>query len=197
MARSASHIENVKLVVVGDGAVGKTCLLIGYTSNSFLDEYVPTVFDNFSTNVQVGNKIAAISLWDTAGQEDFDRLRPLSYMDTDIFLLCFSLTHLSSFANISTKWHPEVNHYCPTSLQLLVGTKLDLRDNSTSEKEVISTQQGQKLATAINAVRYMECSALTQNGLNEVFDVAIRVVVEGSEKKKKILKRKKKQCIIL
>eukprot|EP01126_Amoeba_proteus_P040903 TRINITY_DN4388_c0_g1_i2.p1 TRINITY_DN4388_c0_g1~~TRINITY_DN4388_c0_g1_i2.p1 ORF type:complete len:201 (-),score=34.71 TRINITY_DN4388_c0_g1_i2:51-653(-) len=176
-------MESVKLVVVGDGAVGKTCLLIAYTSNSFPKEYVPTVFDNYSANVKVADKTVALSLWDTAGQEDYDRLRPLSYPQTNVFLLCFSVISETSFKNVKTKWWPEVTHHCPTD-NVLVGTKVDLRDNpefleSLKEKGLspISLQQGEQLAAEIKAVKYLECSALTQKGLKEVFDFAIKNVL--------------------
>jgi len=172
-------INHAKCVVVGDGAVGKTCLLISYTCNAFPGEYIPTVFDNYSANIILEGKPVTIDLWDTAGQEDYDRLRPLCYPQTDIFLVCFSLVSPASFENIRSKWRPELSRHCPQTPKILVGLKLDLRDDpdivsrlAAKRLAPISTAQGLQMMKDIGAIKYFECSALTQRGLRDVFQLA-------------------------
>ena len=87
----------IKIVTVGDGEVGKTCLLIVYTQEYFPKSYVPTVFDNYCANHIIGGQSVVLSLHDTAGQEEYDRLRPLSYPGADIFLLLGSVNVPESF----------------------------------------------------------------------------------------------------
>jgi len=185
-------MQNIKCVVVGDGAVGKTCLLISYTTNKFPSEYVPTVFDNYAVTVMIGGDPYTLGLFDTAGQEDYDRLRPLSYPQTDIFLVCFSVVNPASFDNVREKWVSEIMHHCPKTPFLLVGTQIDLREDhktldslNRNRQKPITVDQGMKLAKELKAVKYVECSALNQRGLKNVFDEAILAALDPPTQKVK------------
>lgn len=193
-------MQSVKCVVVGDGAVGKTCLLIVYTSNTFPTDYIPTVFDNYSASLMVDGKAINLGLWDTAGQADYDRLRPLAYPNADVILVCFSLAHLPSYENVRLKWEKELNQFCSKLPWVLVGTKLDLREDPESAPQVtqfITTEMGQKLASQIGAVSYVECSALTMKGIRSVFEKAILAVLHPESRTPVRPPKKKSFCSIL
>jgi small GTP-binding protein len=178
-------MKHIKCVVVGDGAVGKTCLLLSYTTNAFPDEYIPTVFDNYSANVMVEDQQINLQLWDTAGQEDYKKIRPLSYPETDVFVICFSLIAPTSLENVQNMWVPEVKEHCPTTPYILVGMKSDLRDQFTQHTdeyrskglEPVAASKAEEMKRVIGAQTYIECSARIQYNLKEVFEAAIKVVL--------------------
>lgn len=181
-----------KLVIVGDGACGKTCLLIVFSKDEFPEVYVPTVFENYVADTKVDDKVVELALWDTAGQEDYDRLRPLSYPDTDVILMCFSIDSPDSLENIPEKWVPEVKHFCPNVPIVLVGNKKDLRQDAYTIKELSRTKQqpvsyaeGEQMAQRIGAKCYLECSALTKENVENVFQQATRAALARQKTKKK------------
>ncbi|KAI9357636.1 P-loop containing nucleoside triphosphate hydrolase protein [Zopfochytrium polystomum] len=179
-----STVIRRKLVVVGDGACGKTCLLFVFTNQKFPETHVPTVFETYVADVNLDGQPIALSLWDTAGQEDYDRLRPLSYNDTDVILICFSIDSPDSLENVSVKWYEEILHYCPNRPIILVGCKKDIRHDPRVIEELrrigqapITPQQGEEAAARIGAYRYIECSARTGEGVMDVFKHALRSTI--------------------
>ncbi|KZV86883.1 ras-domain-containing protein [Exidia glandulosa HHB12029] len=167
----------IKLIVVGDHAVGKTCLLTSYTTNKFPSGYVPTIFDSYAATVMVDGDPYTLGLFDTAGQDEYDRLRPLSYPQTDVFLVCFNVTSPASFENVKGKWFPEAHQHCPGVPCLIVGTQIDLRNDqgvldrlSRDKQQPITPEMGDRLARELGAFKYVECSALTQEGVKNVFE---------------------------
>lgn len=174
-----------KLVIVGDGACGKTCLLIVFSKDQFPEVYVPTVFENYIADIEVDGKQVELALWDTAGQEDYDRLRPLSYPDTDVILMCYSIDNPDSLENISEKWTPEVKHFCPSVPIILVGNKKDLRNDENTRRELakikqepVKTEDGREMAMRISAFGFLECSAKTKEAVREVFDMATKAALQ-------------------
>ncbi|XP_059588522.1 transforming protein RhoA isoform X1 [Alligator mississippiensis] len=181
-----------KLVIVGDGACGKTCLLIVFSKDQFPEVYVPTVFENYVADIEVDGKQVELALWDTAGQEDYDRLRPLSYPDTDVILMCFSIDSPDSLENIPEKWTPEVKHFCPNVPIILVGNKKDLRNDDHTRRELakmkqepVKPEEGRDMANRIGAFGYLECSAKTKDGVREVFEMATRAALQAKRGRKK------------
>jgi small GTP-binding protein len=154
----------------------------------------------------VDKTMYSLGLWDTAGQEDYDRLRPLSYPNTDIFLICFSVVSRTSFKNVKSKWFPEITHHAPDVPILLVGTKIDARNDDVKTMSppttttttttaaasatlnmtsaYVSTEEGREMAKELlgHAHQYAECSSMTQEGLKAVFDQAILLSIRNTSK---------------
>ncbi|KAL1272446.1 hypothetical protein QQF64_028308 [Cirrhinus molitorella] len=154
--------------------------------------YVPTVFENYIADIEVDSKQVELALWDTAGQEDYDRLRPLSYPDTDVILMCFSIDSPDSLENIPEKWTPEVKHFCPNVPIILVGNKKDLRNDEHTRRELtkmkqepVKPEEGRDMANRISAFGYLECSAKTKEGVREVFEMATRAALQVRKRKKR------------
>ncbi|KIM29054.1 hypothetical protein M408DRAFT_329077 [Serendipita vermifera MAFF 305830] len=190
-----------KLVVVGDGGCGKTCLLIGYAENRFPETYIPTVFENYVTTVPFEGKLIELALWDTAGQEEYDRLRPLSYPESSVILVVFAIDYPTSLENVTDKWYPEVAHFCEGTPLILVGTKTDLRGDDHTRRMLsaqglkpVSPEQGGAVAKEIGA-KYIECSAKTGQGLQDVFTLALRESMKGSRWTK--ISGKTRKCVLM
>ena len=189
MNQSNKREDDLKLILVGDSAVGKTCLLLTYLHGTFPEEYIPTIIDGYQ------KKIANldVSLVDTAGRYDYDIIRPQSYVNTDIVLVCFSISSPDSLARVSSEWLPEVERHGHGCALLLVGTKLDLRSDPDVLAKItpVANAEGKAMAKRIGAGGYVECSSFKGINLEKVFSTAVSIV----QKKSKVVS--KSSCILL
>jgi len=166
-----------KLVIIGDGACGKTSLLCSFALGEFPKEYQPTIFENYVAEIRLDGKPVQLALWDTAGQEEYERLRPLSYSKSHVILIAYAIDTPDSLENVTVKWIEEVRSICgPTIPIILVGCKSDLRPSPDHPDyhKYVSRQQAERVAQAIGARDYRECSALRIQGVDDVFECATR-----------------------
>ncbi|KAJ3115845.1 GTP-binding protein Rho1 [Phlyctochytrium bullatum] len=161
-----------KLVVVGDGGCGKTALLTVFATGTFPEQYIPTVFETVNKIFSVDGSTIEFSLWDTAGQEEYERLRPLAYSDSHVIVICFDITLRDSLENIPQKWYPEINQYCHGVPIIVVGCKADRRPDVPSS---VSYEEGKAVAARIGARSYVECSAKLNQNVVDVFQHAARI----------------------
>lgn len=173
-----------KLVIIGDGACGKTSLLSVFTLGFFPTHYVPTVFENYVTDCRVDGRSVQLALWDTAGQEDYERLRPLAYAQSHVILIGFSVDSPDSLENVHSKWIDEARERCPDVPIILVGLKADLRQDPVAVEEMrkrsqkfVTPREGEQMAQLCGARKYLECSSLTGEGVDDVFEAATRAAL--------------------
>jgi small GTP-binding protein len=189
-------MQSIKIVVVGDGAVGKTSFLISFTMMAFPTEYVPTTFDNFNAVYEFEGAQIFLGLWDTAGQAEFEKMRPMSYKESDVYLLFFSVVNPTSLENIKLRWVEEIRFHSPTAPLFLVGTQTDSREDEeiildlqSKGKEPVSAREAQEVAREIGAVSYFEISARNME-FGGIFDELIRYEINVH----RCSKRKGKFC---
>nr|XP_029727536.1 ras-like GTP-binding protein RhoL [Aedes albopictus] len=190
-----SH-DMLNIVVVGDGTVGKTCLLHAYTDESFKNFYQPTIYDKESIEMTLDGQRHTIQLHDTAGQEDYDRIRQQfirshtstvrnlifkdcscshALLQAHCFMLCYSIDKRVTYENITSKWIPELTAEKRIPI-VLIATKLDLRKDINTE---VSTAQGERLKRTINANSFVECSAKQNINVKLAVEEAVRACFQG------------------
>ncbi|KAF8770737.1 Cdc42 like protein [Argiope bruennichi] len=139
-----------------------------------------------------------VELFDIATSAEYERLRPLGYENTHIFFVCFSVVMPSSAESLKTQWLPEITFNRRKARYILVGTQIDLRDDEVTIEKMaqnnqkpFTVEEGQKLAEELKALKYLECSVLTQEGLQELMEEAVHATFSAPKTKRK------RKCLIL
>ncbi|KAJ3655146.1 hypothetical protein Zmor_014284 [Zophobas morio] len=166
-------VLSIKCVTIGDGCVGKTTLLLRLSQQECDNKHEPTVFDNYLVNAEHNGQSFEILLIDTAGQEGYEMLTRSFFDSANIILVCFDVTNTDSFYNVKEKWLREIE-VCPSAVKILVGTKSDLRndpetiDKLNANSKLFVTKTVAKNFAKVHNMKYVECSALTQENVQEV-----------------------------
>eukprot|EP00158_Paraphelidium_tribonemae_P008897 Partr_v1_DN28720_c0_g1_i1_m62895 putative ras homolog family member len=153
MTESERRIPRTKVVIIGDGSAGKTSLLSTFTRGQFPIDYVPTIFENTVHQFELDNhEQVELELWDTAGQEEYSRLRTFAFDRADVVLIAFALDCPQSLDNVREKWISEVMIHCPEVPIILVGLKSDSRDADGGGREVVSYERAKTAAANMTSL---------------------------------------------
>ncbi len=144
--------------------------------------YRPNCYESFDGDITVDGTHVSLNPWDTQSQDDFARLRVLAYDKTDVFLVGFAIDRPCSFSNVLQSWIPEIMEHSAKKNVILVGLKSDLRSQK-DKTEIVASETAERLAKEINAQKYMECSALNNVGVDEIFKEAARLGLSSGAKK--------------
>jgi small GTP-binding protein len=179
-------MRTLKCVVVGDGAIPIKELLTVYTTGKQpIEGYIPVNLDGFSADLSVDGQRIHLQLWDVAGQEDYKKLRPLTYPQTDVFVICFSFTSPTSLENVRNMWVPELDEHCPGRPRILVGLCLEMRETVAADPdawkrkgmEAVPSSKAESVKTQIGATAYIECSVTMETNVKKVFEEAVRAAL--------------------
>jgi len=185
-----------KILLLGDATVGKTCFLLRYTDDTFLDLHMATIGLDYrlKTMILEDHKIVKVQLWDTAGQDKFRAITRNYYKGARGIILIYDVTNIKSFENIK-KWITEIKEEISDNVSIiLIANKID---NEPERK--VSKEQGEKLAKEFD-IAFFETSAKTGIGINEsVFYLVQKIIETDPEVKKrgknlKIGNKKRKCC---
>lgn len=157
-----------KILVLGDMAVGKTSLINQYIEHTFIEDYRPTLGVNIISKdieiEQIGSLIRLI-FWDIAGQDKYENYRQAYYDGCSGALLVYDTTRHDTFINVESKWLKDIlNNIKKKCDFLLLGNKIDLKDN-----RVVNYEEGKRLANKINAIDFLETSALSGKNVDKAF----------------------------
>ncbi|XP_035812845.2 rho-related GTP-binding protein RhoF-like isoform X2 [Amphiprion ocellaris] len=190
-----SEQKEFNIVAVGDAACGKTALITTYTTGVFPEYCLPTVLESTVANTVFDGQQFQLNISDCSGTEDFDRLRPMSYRNVDVVLICYDVMSPATFENVFHRWYPEVQHFCARVPIILVGCKTDLRSDKFLEEKLwslgqnaIMYTQGEEARRKISAVAYLECSAKCHEKVDDVFREATKQALMVKRVKARVTK---------
>ncbi|KAH7818083.1 Rac2e, Rho family GTPase [Monocercomonoides exilis] len=189
-----SDVTNINCVLIGDASSEKTDVLTSYRKLKLPDDYIATVFDYYESQQVVDGKTVHLNFWDSAGKEEYDRLKSLGFPDADVFIIFFSISDPVSFQNVEVKYIPEIKKFIEGIPVIIVGTKADLRESPPEGVKLVQTEDAEQMVERLGLTAYVECSAKAQQNLSKVFELAAHYVLKKNQQQET---KKSGKCTIL
>lgn len=160
--------------MIGDTQVGKSCIIERFTNNKFKSNTSPTIGAAFQTRaVNTERGTVTLQIWDTAGQEKYRALAPLYFRAVDVAVLCFDVGNINSFMSLGV-WIEELKHKAPEHAKIVfAGNKVDV-----GNERVVEREKAAECAESNGAVGYMEVSAKTGDGIEELFELVANAYLD-------------------
>ncbi|XP_052093321.1 uncharacterized protein LOC127729524 [Mytilus californianus] len=182
--RDNKHYKEVCVVVVGDGACGKTSLIEVFKTGEFKKNHIPTCFQTYNSSITVQGIEVQLKVRDTPGQENFADMRSKAYHDADVFIVCFAVDNQDSFSNVNSVWNKELKTNYPEVPRILVGNKIDIRENKKKieklqkeKKNIINDETASDVKDILGMNDYVSCSAKINTGVADVFKAAATAAI--------------------
>lgn len=185
---TTAETDTLKIVVIGESGVGKTCMIHTFLKGEFPSEYIATVMEPVKTTIKCGTVDQSIEIFDTPGQPEFTQNRVALYPNAHLILICCSIVEAIQFDKIDS-WAAEASEHAPNAKFVLIGMKSDQRSDTTLISQIVHRTgrqpfpefQGHAKAEGIGALAYIECSSLLNTGVRDVFSESCRLLLETTQ----------------
>ena len=192
-----SIMKDVKCTIFGDYAVGKTSMINVFINGSFYEDYIPNIEGIYNKKLMVNETIINLDIIDTSRCDCFLHILEKYHLIADVFMLCFSIDMQESLENITKYWFPLIKSHCPEAPFILVGMKIDKKNENTTVK-LIEESKIEEIKQKIKPLAYIECSSKINYNIINAFEILITEFIHSSTKtKKKFTEKEQNRCLLV
>ena len=182
MSEAKEDYTQYKIILLGNSGVGKTAIITRYCKELFSNDMDPTIGVNFQAKfIEVNGKTIKLAIWDTAGQEKFRTITRQFYRKVDGVVLVYDIADRQSLEDLEKIWIPELNSNVQGCQMMLVGNKLDLKDDPELKDKIVPKEDGENVARKY-ATLFVEASAKNSEGVKNLFEELVQRLVDSPQR---------------
>ena len=173
--------KSCKVVFAGDNDSGKTLIAMMLKDGPIKDiksyKYMPSIFENFSKDFEINGNKLWLHIWDTPGNDEFDRLRSISYQDAEIILLIFDFENKQTFDNLEERWIKEANYYSKEAKLIVIGNNAD-----SPNKKLVLISEVKQFCNKHQIEAFISVDPFTGRGLDKILEKIVHFIGGDADK---------------